>query len=141
MSHPMRAFITLIAISAMLFVGIATRAQEVTATITGTVTDPSGAPVFGASVEARDVERGTTYPTRTNDSGVFNLPRLPVGTYEVKVTAQGFQSAKQPPVTLVLNQVARFTFQLRVQGATEMVMVSEQVPGIADRHRPSGHGH
>lgn len=128
MSHPMRAFITLIAISAMLFVGIATRAQEVTATITGTVTDPSGAPVFGASVEARDVERGTTYPTRTNDSGVFNLPRLPVGTYEVKVTAQGFQSAKQPPVTLVLNQVARFTFQLRVQGATEMVMVSEQVP-------------
>src|ERR1700757_565033 len=90
--------------------------QEVTATMTGNVTDPSGAPVVGASVVARDVERGTSYPTQTNEYGVFNLQRLPVGSYEIKVNAAGFQTAEQPAVTLVLNQVARFTFQLRVQG-------------------------
>ena len=69
--------------------------QEVTAAITGSVTDPSGAPVVGASVLAHDVERGTTYPTRTNDVGVFNLARLPVGNYEIKVEATGFQTAEQ----------------------------------------------
>src|SRR5580658_10534706 len=79
--------------------------QEVTATITGSVTDPSGAPVVGASVLAHDVERGTSYPTRTNDVGVFNLQRLPVGNYENKVEAAGFQTAEQPAVTLVLNQI------------------------------------
>jgi len=67
--------------------------QEVTATITGSVTDPSGAPVVGASVLAHDVERGTSYPTRTNDVGVFNLQRLPVCNYEIKVEAAGFQTA------------------------------------------------
>src|SRR5580658_712193 len=79
--------------------------QEVTATITGSVTDPSGAPVVGASVVARDVERGTTYPTRTNDVGVFNLQRLPVGKYEIKVEAKGFQTEEQSAITLVLNQI------------------------------------
>jgi len=80
--------------------------QEVTATITGIVVDPAKAPVIGASVVARDVERGTTYPAQTNDEGVFNLHRLPVGTYEIKVTAAGFQTAEQSTLTLVLDQVA-----------------------------------
>lgn len=102
--------------------------QEVTATMTGNVTDPSGAPVVGASVVARDVERGTSYPTQTNEYGVFNLQRLPVGSYEIKVNAAGFQTAEQPAVTLVLNQVARFTFQLRVQGMNEVMQVVDAAP-------------
>lgn len=104
--------------------------QEVTATITGSVIDPSKAPVVGASVVARDVERGTTYPTQTNDVGVFNLQRLPVGSYEIKVTAPGFQTAEQPAVTLVLDQIARFTFQLRVKGASETMEVIDEVPAL-----------
>jgi hypothetical protein len=104
--------------------------QEVTATITGSVTDPSGAPVVGASVLAHDVERGTTYPTRTNDVGVFNLARLPVGNYEIKVDATGFQRAEQPPITLVLNQVARFSFQLKVKGANQVVEVFDEAPAL-----------
>jgi len=104
--------------------------QEVTATITGSVTDPSKAPVVGASVVARDVERGTTYPTETNDVGVFNLQRLPVGSYEIKVTSPGFQTAEQSAVTLVLDQIARFTFQLRVKGANETMEVIDEVPAL-----------
>ncbi len=118
--------IMVVTLFATLFAVTAAWGQEVTATITGTVTDPSGAPVVGASVVARDVERGISYPTQSNDSGVFNLQRLPVGTYEVKVTAQGFQPAQQPPVTLVLNQIARFAFQLKVKGASETVEVIGQ---------------
>ena len=104
--------------------------QEVTATITGSVTDPSGAPVVGASVLAHDVERGTTYPTRTNDVGVFNLARLPVGNYEIKVEATGFQTAEQRAVTLVLNQIARFSFQLKVKGANQVVEVVDEAPAL-----------
>src|SRR5580658_8221949 len=102
--------------------------QEVTATITGSVTDPSGAPVVGASVLARDVERGTTYPTRTNDVGVFNLQRLPVGDYEIKVEAKGFQTAEQSAITLELNQIARFAFQLMVKGANQVIEVVDEAP-------------
>ena len=51
--------------------------QEVTASIVGTVTDPSGAPLKGASVTATDADRGTVWTGQTNDSGGYNLLRLP----------------------------------------------------------------
>ena len=57
----------------------ATYAQEVTATITGTVTDPSGAAVAGAAVTAKSVERGITYTATTNDSGSIVLPSYQLG--------------------------------------------------------------
>jgi hypothetical protein len=104
--------------------------QEVTATITGSVTDPTGAPLVGASVVARDVDRGTTYATKTNGDGVFNLQRLPVGTYEIKVTAAGFRTAQQSAVTLVLDQIARFAFQLQVKSVTEVMEVIDQAPTL-----------
>src|SRR5207302_2692050 len=80
--------------------------QEVTAAIVGTVTDPSGAPIKGATVTATDAERGTEWPATTNDSGAYNLPRLSIGTYSVKVTASGFQTSVEKAFTLVLNQTA-----------------------------------
>ena len=85
-------------------------AQDVSAAIIGTVTDPSGAPINGAEVTASDADRGTAWTAKTNDSGVYNLPRVPVGNYTVKVTAKGFQTAVRPPFTLVLNQAARLDF-------------------------------
>src|ERR1700742_1349573 len=72
-------------------------AQEVTAAVVGTVTDPSGAPIKGATVVANDTERGSLWTVTTNDSGSYNLARLPVGTYGVKVTAPGFDTAVHPP--------------------------------------------
>src|ERR1044071_7300564 len=60
------------------------RCQEVTATITGTVVDPSGAPIVGAKITANDTRRGTQWTAETNGVGSFNLPRLPIGNYEVK---------------------------------------------------------
>jgi hypothetical protein len=104
--------------------------QEVTATITGNVTDPAGAAVVGASVVARDVERGTTYPTQTNADGVFNLQRIPVGTYEIQVTSDGFQTTKQSAVTLVLDQIARFNFKLRLKGVNQVMEVIDTVPNL-----------
>jgi hypothetical protein len=111
-------------------VAIATPAigQEVTASIVGTVTDASGAPIKGASVTATDTERGVPWPTVTNDSGAYNLLRLPVGTYTVKVSAPGFQSAQQSAFTLVLNQTARIDVQLKVGKVSETVEVTSAAP-------------
>src|SRR5580692_6355040 len=104
------------------------RSQEVTANIVGTVTDPSGAPVRAAAVVAADVDRGTTWNDATNDAGTYNLLRLPVGTYTVKVTATGFDTASHAPFTLVLNQTARVDVQLKVGKISETVEVSGAAP-------------
>ena len=103
-------------------------AQEVTAAITGTVVDPGGAPINGAKVTAKDVDRGIVQTTESNDTGAFNFPRVPVGTYEVKVEAKGFQAAKQPALTVVLNQTARLSFQLKIGQVTETVEVTATAP-------------
>jgi hypothetical protein len=88
--------------------------QEVTAAIVGTVTDPSGAPLKDATVVATDTERGTTLATKTNDSGSYNITRVPVGNYTVKISAPGFQSAVHTGITLVLNQTARIDMQMKL---------------------------
>ena len=103
-------------------------AQEVTASIVGTVTDPSGAPVSGATVTATDVDRGTVLTTKTNDDGTYNITRLPIGKYTVKVGAAGFQTVSHEAFTLVLNQSARVDVQLKVGQASETVEVSGQMP-------------
>jgi len=115
-------------IGALVAATIPAMGQEVTAAIVGTVTDPSGAPVQGASVTAMDTERGTVWTGKTNDTGGYNLLRLPIGRYTVKVSAQGFQSAVQPPFTLVLNQTARVDVQLKVGQVSETVEVSGAAP-------------
>lgn len=103
-------------------------AQQVTATITGTVVDPSGAPIVNADVTAMDIDRGVTYPTKTNDQGVYALPRVPVGNYKLTVTAQGFEVAQHPPFTLVLNQTARVDVALKIGHGTETVEVTSAAP-------------
>src|SRR6266700_878821 len=103
-------------------------AQEAGGAITGTVLDPNGAPVQGADITAKDTERGTVLTTQSNDTGAFFLPRVPVGTYQVTAQAKGFGRAMFPQFTLVLNQTARLTFQLKVGSVTETVEVSATAP-------------
>jgi hypothetical protein len=107
---------------------ISAMAQEVTAAIVGTVTDPSGVPVKGATVTATDTERGTVWTAQTNDSGAYNLLRLPIGHYALKVTATGFDTALQSPFTLTLNETARVDVQLKVGKISETVEVSGETP-------------
>lgn len=102
--------------------------QEVTAAIVGSVTDPSGAPIKGASVVARDTERGVVWNATSNDTGSFDILRLPVGTYTAEATAPGFEKTVYPPFTLVLNQTARLTFKMKVGKVSETVEVTGSAP-------------
>lgn len=104
------------------------RAQEVTASINGVVTDPTGAAVGGAKVTAKDLERGTVWPTTTNSDGFYSFPRLLVGRYEVRVEASGFQAAVKSDVVLQLNQAAKIDFPLSVGNVNQTVEVTSAAP-------------
>src|SRR5205823_13917266 len=93
--------------------------QEVTAWFTGTVLDPCGAAVAGATVTARSVERGLTDTAVTNESAIYRIAQLPVGSYELKVEKSGFASAAFPAFVLTLNQVARIDVGMKVGRSEE----------------------
>jgi hypothetical protein len=103
-------------------------AQEVTASITGTVTDPSGAAVAGANVTATSQERGVTFTAVTNDSGLYRVAQLPVGTYTLKIEKPGFAAASHPAFVLTLNQVARIDTTMKVGQTSETVEVTGAAP-------------
>jgi hypothetical protein len=103
-------------------------AQEVTASITGTVTDQSGAAVAGANVIAKSVERGITYTAVTNEAGIYRISQLPVGNYDLRIEKQGFQTSLYPGLTLVLNQAARIDVELKVGQVSQTIEVSGAAP-------------
>jgi hypothetical protein len=74
------------------------------------------------------VDRGTVWNAETNEAGAYNLLRLPIGSYKVKVTSQGFQSVEHAPFTLVLNQTARVDVQVKVGKVSETMEVSGEAP-------------
>jgi len=96
-------------------------AQQITASIRGLVTDPSGAIVEGATVSAKQTETGLTRSTVTNRTGVYLLLELPVGHYQLQVEHNGFQTFLQQGITLSVNETATIPVSLRLGTASETV--------------------
>jgi hypothetical protein len=103
-------------------------AQQDRATIEGLVTDSSGALVADAVVSILHLETNDTIPTRTNDTGRYFAPNLPIGTYQVKVTKAGFNSAVQDRIQLQAQASVRVDFKLTVGNVTETVQVESAAP-------------
>ncbi|MDE3104097.1 MAG: TonB-dependent receptor [Acidobacteriota bacterium] len=103
-------------------------AQDVTATINGIITDQTGALVVNADVAVKDLDRGTVWPTKTNAAGYFSVGHLPVGRYEVRVTAKGFEAAVENSIQLQANQVHSSNLHLAVGSATQVVEVTSAAP-------------
>jgi hypothetical protein len=119
---------TLVLATAFVMLEPAALSQQVTAVITGRVVDPSGAVMPGAKVIAKSVERGTEYTTETNAEGLYKLPLLPIGTYDLRVEMTGFQTAVRSGVVLELNQTARIDFEMKIGEVTQTVEVTEATP-------------
>ncbi len=96
-------------------------------TITGTVSDPAGAVVAAAPVQARHIETGTTYESATTNTGNYTLSQLPVGTYELEVTVPGFKKFVRSALTVKVAETLRVDIALEVGSATESVTVTEAV--------------
>ncbi len=116
------------ALVALLCSANAAWGQDVTASITGTVTDPSGSAIVGATVTAKSVERGTRFTAVTNDSGIYRISQLPVGNYDLRVEKTGFQTSLYPAFTLVLNQTARIDVEMKVGQVSQTIEVTGAAP-------------
>ena len=98
-------------------------AQVNRATVSGTVTDPSGAPIPGVAVTITG-ESGLTQTGHTNAAGQYTVPSLPVGTYSAKFEIQGFKTAVRDKLTLQVAQTLRLDSELQVGELAETVTVS-----------------
>ena len=100
--------------------------QGGTASITGTVTDPTGLVVAGAAVEASNVETGAVYSAESTAAGNYTVSNLPVGTYNLTVKVMGFKTYAHPKLALAATQVLREDVALQVGAASEAVTVSAE---------------
>lgn len=99
-----------------------------TGTIQGTVTDPSGAVVAGASVIATNLATGVETNRRTTDAGFFALSLLPAGEYNVTIKATGFQTFTQQHIVLDALQVVGLNPKLQLGQANQSVTVESAPP-------------
>lgn len=104
------------------------QAQVVGASLSGTVSDTSGAIIPGAAVTIVNVETGSVRTVTSDDSGRYAAPSLPVGAYEIRVTRQGFSPQLKTGIQLAVGQSAAVDFQLSVGERHENVEVVEIVP-------------
>src|SRR5450631_4317811 len=112
-----------IAVGMLVLSAAFVHAQD-TASLTGTVRDPTGASVVNAEVVVSNAEKGINRDTKTNSEGEYSLPALPApGSYNVTVTAQGFKKYVAKGVVLNVAQKARVDVALQVGGSTTEVTV------------------
>ncbi|MES2221112.1 MAG: carboxypeptidase regulatory-like domain-containing protein [Acidobacteriota bacterium] len=123
----LRVVQTITLLLSFMFVSAAV-AQTVTGTITGEVTDPSGAVISGAQVIAHNVSTGVDSPTTTNSDGFYRIQSLPIGRYEVTVQATGFNKETIPAFSLEVLQTANFNVKLTVGTASTTMHVSAAAP-------------
>src|SRR5690348_7110149 len=95
---------------------LACQAQTTFATITGSVTDPNGLIVPGAAITATNTETNYRYSAASNEAGVYTVPQLREGTYQVAVRAAGFKEFVASDVTLAARDVRRLDVKLEVGG-------------------------
>jgi Carboxypeptidase regulatory-like domain len=105
-------------------------AQQSSATIVGTVTDPSGAAIPNATVTVASPDTGFKRVLVTNSAGAYTAAALVPGTYNVTVEASGFQRLVQAEVILTVGQTQRVDMQLKVGATTQEVTVRGNVPQV-----------
>ncbi|HEY4903702.1 MAG TPA: TonB-dependent receptor [Candidatus Sulfotelmatobacter sp.] len=105
--------------------------QTVTGSVTGQVTDQSGAVVVGATVTAENTATGVKTTGQTNGSGVYTIRFLPIGTYTVAIEAAGFAQQTVAPFALEIDQTAKINATMTI-GASTTVSVESNVHPILD---------
>jgi len=98
-------------------------AMAQTGSITGTVKDPSGAAIAGATVVVASPDRGINRSMETNSTGDYNQSGLPAGAYDITVTATGFKKYQAKAFKLDVAEKARIDVTLQVGAATTEVVV------------------
>ncbi|MBZ5624147.1 MAG: carboxypeptidase-like regulatory domain-containing protein [Acidobacteriia bacterium] len=118
---PYIVLLILVAASALI-------AQTTTGSVTGTVTDPSGAAMANVKISATNVATGVPFPAETNAAGVYSILFLPPGAYNVSAETRGFKKSVLGPLHLEVNQIARVDIAMEVGDLTQAVDVIAVAP-------------
>ena len=116
------AFLALLPAIILFFAGPAF-AQRTSGQLTGTVTDPNGAAVVGATVTATQTGTNFQREATTTDDGNFTITDLPIGEYRLSVKGAGFKESVSPNVTVNVASVTRQDFRLEVGAVGEVVTI------------------
>jgi Carboxypeptidase regulatory-like domain len=96
--------------------------------ITGAISDPSGAVVASAGIQAKNIDNGTVYTAGSSTTGNYVLPELPTGNYELTVTVTGFKKYVKQNVFIPVAQTVRIDVKLEVGATSDTVTVTEATP-------------
>lgn len=122
----------------LLFIPALCVAQVNTASVFGTVTDPSGSAVPKASVTVSHQQMGGSWTATTNAQGEFTLTFLPAGTYTIVTRATGFKEWRNTSVELAGGQELRLKYELQLGSLNESVTVSAETPLINTANAEQG---
>jgi outer membrane receptor protein involved in Fe transport len=124
---------------ALAVVGLPSLARaQATGQMTGVVTDSSGSVVPGATVEATNQATGFTRNAVSGVDGVYTIPLLNPGRYEVKASLSGFRTSIRSGIDVVVNETARVDQQLQVGAVTEQVTVAVSAPLVETKNATLG---
>lgn len=112
-------------------------AQGTTGQISGTVTDPNGAVVPGATVSVTNADTGLARQATTGDDGIYSFQLLPPGRYKVEVTASGFQKTEGEAV-VVITQITTLDVRLGVGGTGGDVTIQAEAPVLQTETSQNG---
>ncbi len=110
------------------FCTLAAFAQGDRGTLTGTVTDPTGAVIPNANIQVTNAETAAVYQVGTSSTGNYTLANLPVGTYTLSVDAAGFKKFERPNLIIQVAETTRVDATLEVGSSSETVTVSTEAP-------------
>jgi outer membrane receptor protein involved in Fe transport len=113
------------------------RAQTITGSINGTVTDPSGAVVPNAQVTATNIETNVATQATTNNDGIYNIRFLQIGQYKVTITAPGFATSTYGPFALETGQNAKIDGKLSLESQQQKVSVEAEVAPLINTENPT----
>ncbi len=114
----------------LLLPAVTAGAQEFRGSLTGRVTDSTGAALVGAAVSVKNVETNIVNSTTTNDDGVYNFPLLQPGKYQLSVRQQGFKAAQRENIELRVADKLTLDVKLEVGAATESVQIVGSSPAL-----------
>src|SRR5207248_7657838 len=110
--------LALVMLTLISFAPRAVVAQTIDGNLTGTVVDPTGATVPNATVDITNSQTGIKSSVKTGVDGLYRFNNLPVGNYDVSVTASGFSTSGLKNVSVELNKTATANVTMQVQGVT-----------------------